>query len=99
MKDGAMLANAGHFDVEIDVQALDALAVERQSLRPWVEEYVLAHGRRLYLLGEGRLVNLVAGEGHPAAVMDLSFANQALAAEHLAAKARGNDTRCTHPAG
>ena len=86
MKDGAMLANAGHFDVEIDVQALDALAVERQSLRPWVEEYVLANGRRLYLLGEGRLVNLVAGEGHPAAVMDLSFANQALAAEHLAAR-------------
>lgn len=86
MKDGTMLANAGHFDVEIDVQALAALAVERQILRPWVEEYVLANGRRLYLLGEGRLVNLVAGEGHPAAVMDLSFANQALAVEHLAAR-------------
>ena len=88
MKDGAMLANAGHFDVEIDVRALDTLAVERQTLRPWVEAYVMAYGRRLYLLGEGRLVNLVAGEGHPAAVMDLSFANQALAVEHLAARHR-----------
>lgn len=86
MKDGAMLANAGHFDVEIDVQALDALAIEKRSLRPNVEEYALANGRRLHLLGEGRLVNLVAGEGHPAAVMDLSFANQALAVEHLVAR-------------
>ncbi|MCY3770651.1 MAG: adenosylhomocysteinase [Gemmatimonadetes bacterium] len=89
MKDGAMLANAGHFDVEIDMRALDALAVERRSLRPCVEEYALAPGRRLYLIGEGRLVNLVAGEGHPAAVMDLSFANQALAVEHLAASHEG----------
>lgn len=86
MKDGAMLANAGHFDVEIDLQALDSLAVGRTSLRPNVEEYVLANGRRLHVLGEGRLVNLVAGEGHPAAVMDLSFANQALAVEHLAVR-------------
>ena len=86
MKDGAMLANAGHFDVEIDVQSLDALAVEKRALRPNVEEYALANGRRLHLLGEGRLVNLVAGEGHPAAVMDLSFANQALAVEHLSAR-------------
>jgi len=86
MKDGAMLANAGHFDVEIDLEALDALADYRKSLRPYVEEFNLSNNRRLYLLGEGRLVNLVAGEGHPAAVMDLSFANQALAVEHLVAR-------------
>ncbi len=85
MKDGAMLANAGHFDVEIDLHALGSLAVERRSVRPFVEEYALASGRRLYLLAEGRLVNLVAGEGHPAAIMDLSFSNQALAAEYLVA--------------
>lgn len=83
MKDGALLANAGHFDVEIDLEALDSLAVGRRPVRPFVEEYTLAARRRLYVLGEGRLVNLVAGEGHPAAVMDMSFANQALAAEHL----------------
>ena len=83
MKDGAVLANAGHFDVEIDLEALDELAVARRPARPFVEEYTLENNRRLYVLGEGRLVNLVAGEGHPAAVMDLSFANQALAAEFL----------------
>ncbi len=83
MKDGAILANAGHFDVEIDLTALEDLAVDRRPVRPYVEEFTLAGRRRLYVLGEGRLVNLVAGEGHPAAVMDLSFANQALAAEYL----------------
>ena len=83
MKDGAILANAGHFDVEIDLEALEGLAVDRRPARPYVEEFTLAGRRRLYVLGEGRLVNLVAGEGHPAAVMDLSFANQALAAEYL----------------
>ena len=83
MKDGAVLANAGHFDVEIDLEALDELAVARRPARPFVEEYTLENNRRLHVLGEGRLVNLVAGEGHPAAVMDLSFANQALAAEFL----------------
>ena len=83
MKDGAVLANAGHFDVEIDLEALDELAVARRHARPFVEEYTLENNRRLHVLGEGRLVNLVAGEGHPAAVMDLSFANQALAAEFL----------------
>lgn len=83
MKDGAILANAGHFDVEIDLDALDSLAVDRRPVRTNVEEFTLPDRRRLYVLGEGRLVNLVAGEGHPAAVMDLSFANQALAAEHL----------------
>ena len=83
MKDGAILANAGHFDVEIDLEALEDLASKRRRVRTNVEEFTLSDRRRLYLLGEGRLVNLVAGEGHPAAVMDLSFANQALAAEHL----------------
>lgn len=83
MKDGAVLANAGHFDVEIDLEALEDLASKRRRVRTNVEEFTLADRRRLYVLGEGRLVNLVAAEGHPAAVMDLSFANQALAAEHL----------------
>ena len=82
MKDGAMLANSGHFDVEIDKGALAALGTGApRRIREFVDEYVLADGRRLYLLGEGRLVNLSAAEGHPAAVMDMSFANQALSAE------------------
>jgi len=82
MKDGAMLANSGHFDVEIDKEALAALGTGApRRIREFVDEYVLADGHRLYLLGEGRLVNLTAAEGHPAAVMDMSFANQALAAE------------------
>jgi adenosylhomocysteinase len=83
MKDGAMLANAGHFDVEIDKAALGALATERRRTRPMLEELTLADGRRLYLLADGRVVNLAAGEGHPPAVMDVIFASQALAAEHL----------------
>ncbi len=82
MKDGAVLANSGHFDVEIDKSALDALAeAGTRRIRGFVDEYRLADGRRLYLLGEGRLVNLAAAEGHPAAVMDMSFANQALCVE------------------
>src|SRR5262249_55159474 len=82
MKDGAMLANSGHFDVEIDKGALSELAGgSGRQVRPGVEEFVLEDGRRLYLLGEGRLVNLAVAEGHPAAVMDMSFANQALSAE------------------
>ncbi|MBB6350767.1 adenosylhomocysteinase [Nonomuraea muscovyensis] len=85
MKDGAILANAGHFDVEIDVRALDELAVEvHRGVRPSTDEYVLADGRRLLLLAEGRLVNLTAAEGHPAAVMDMSFSAQALAVAWLA---------------
>jgi adenosylhomocysteinase len=84
MKDGAILANAGHFDVEIDKPALDRLTKGTEEVRPYVEAHVLAGGRRLYLLADGRVVNLAAAEGHPAAVMDMSFANQALAAEHLA---------------
>jgi adenosylhomocysteinase len=88
MKDGAILANAGHFNVEIDIPALAEMAVSRQVLRPFVEEFRLADGRRLYLLAEGRLVNLAAAEGHPAAVMDMSFANQALCVEYLARSGR-----------
>jgi adenosylhomocysteinase len=84
MKDGAILANSGHFDVEIDVRALADLTVEiRHEVRPQADEYVLADGRRLVLLSEGRLVNLAAAEGHPAAVMDMSFADQALTCEWL----------------
>jgi adenosylhomocysteinase len=83
MRDGAILANAGHFDVEIDKAALAELATERREARPLVEELVTADGRRLYLLADGRVVNLAAAEGHPAAVMDVVFACQALAAEHL----------------
>ena len=81
MKDGAIMANSGHFDVEIDKEALAGLAVRTRRIREFVDEYTMADGRRLHLLGEGRLVNLSAAEGHPAAVMDMSFANQALAAE------------------
>ena len=85
MKDGAILANSGHFDVEIDVKGLAEVAVDiHRNVRPHADEYVLANGRRLVLLSEGRLVNLAAAEGHPAAVMDMSFANQALTCEWLA---------------
>lgn len=78
MKDGAVLANAGHFNVEINVKHLEAMAESRRRVRPYVDEYRLRSGKRLYLIGEGRLVNLVAAEGHPSEVMDMSFANQAL---------------------
>jgi len=84
MKDGAILANSGHFDVEIDVRALEELAVDVQRVRPQADEYVLPDGRRLVLLSEGRLVNLSSAEGHPAAVMDMSFAGQALTCAWLA---------------
>ncbi len=84
MKDGAILANSGHFNVEIDIEAMEEMADGKQTIRPFVEEYLLGDGRRLYLLGEGRLINLAAAEGHPSAVMDMSFANQALSAEYLA---------------
>jgi adenosylhomocysteinase len=87
MKDGAILANTGHFNVEIEIPALRKLAVETRTARPLVEEFVLEGGRRIYLIAEGRLVNLGAAEGHPAAVMDMSFANQALSAEFIAANA------------
>ena len=83
MKDGAILANAGHFNVEINLKALEELSVSKRRIRPNLEEYRLRDGRRLYLLAEGRLVNLAAAEGHPSEVMDMSFANQALVAEYL----------------
>jgi adenosylhomocysteinase len=82
MKDGALLANTGHFNVEIDIPALRSLAVETREARQFVEEFTLADGRRLYLLADGRLVNISAAEGHPAIVMDMSFANQALSSEY-----------------
>jgi adenosylhomocysteinase len=83
MKDGAILANTGHFNVEIEIPALRQLATESREARAFVEEFTLADGRRLYLLGDGRLINLAAAEGHPALVMDMSFANQALSAEYV----------------
>jgi len=83
MKDGAVLANSGHFDVEIDKDALKALAGAPRRVRDLVDEYRMPDGRRIHLLAEGRLVNLAAAEGHPAAVMDMSFANQALSVEWL----------------
>src|SRR5215472_13371921 len=87
MKDGAILANSGHFNSEINLKALDDLATGVRQVRPNVQEYKLADGRRLHVLGEGRLINLAAAEGHPAAVMDMSFANQALSAEFMAKNA------------
>ena len=83
MKDGAILANSGHFNVEINIPALESLAKSKRRVRPFVDEYTMADGRHIYLLGEGRLINLAAAEGHPASVMDMSFVNQALCAEWL----------------
>jgi adenosylhomocysteinase len=83
MKDGAILANSGHFNVEINIPALESLAKSKKRIRSSVDEYTLGDGRRIYLLGEGRLINLAAAEGHPASVMDMSFANQALCLEYL----------------
>jgi len=83
MKDGAIVANSGHFNVEIDLEALQSLSTGKRLIREFVEEFSLRNGKRVYLLGEGRLVNLAAAEGHPSSVMDMSFANQALAAEYL----------------
>ncbi len=83
MKDGAILANSGHFNVEINIPALESLAHSKRRIRPFVDEYTLNDGRHLYLLGEGRLINLAAAEGHPASVMDMSFANQALCLEYM----------------
>ncbi len=83
MKDGAIVANSGHFNVELDIPALEKMAVKKRRVREFVDEYTLRGGRRINLLGEGRLVNLAAAEGHPASVMDMSFANQALACEYM----------------
>jgi adenosylhomocysteinase len=88
MKDGAIIANSGHFNVEISLKGLESLSKSRRTLRPNLEEFTLEDGKRLYLLAEGRLVNLAAAEGHPSEVMDMSFANQALCAEHIAKSER-----------
>ena len=89
MKDGALLANSGHFNVEIDIPALEDMAESIAEVRPFVKEYTMKDGRRLNLLAEGRLVNLAAAEGHPSSVMDMSFANQALSVEYLAGQKEG----------
>ncbi len=83
MKDGAIVSNSGHFNVELDLDTLATMAVKRRQVRDFVEEFTLGNGKRLFVLGEGRLINLAAAEGHPASVMDMSFANQALAAEYM----------------
>lgn len=88
MKEGAVICNSGHFNVEIDIDALEAMALSRRPIREFVEEYTLPNGRRINLLGEGRLINLASAEGHPASVMDMSFANQALSVE-FAVKNKG----------
>jgi adenosylhomocysteinase len=83
MKDGAIISNSGHFNVEINIPALEKMSTSKRLVRPYVDEYLLKDGRRIYLLGEGRLINLAAAEGHPASVMDMSFANQALSLEYM----------------
>ena len=83
MKDGAIMANSGHFNVEINIPALESISRKKEGIRPFVEQYTLKNGKKLFLLGEGRLINLAAAEGHPASVMDMSFANQALCMEYL----------------
>jgi adenosylhomocysteinase len=83
MKDGAIIANSGHFNVEINIPALESISSGRKLVRPFVDEYSLKDGRRIYILGEGRLINLASAEGHPASVMDMSFANQALSCEYM----------------
>ena len=93
MKDGAILANSGHFNVEINIPALESLAHSKRRIRPFVDEYTLNDGRHLYLLGEGRLVNLAAAEGHPASVMDMSFANQALCLEYMVKNKESLETK------
>ncbi|MBE0460033.1 MAG: adenosylhomocysteinase [Candidatus Aminicenantes bacterium] len=88
MKDGAIVANAGHFNIEIDIPALNNLSKGKRQIRDFVEEYILQDGRKIYLLAEGRLINLASAEGHPAMVMDMSFANQALSAQYLVQKGK-----------
>lgn len=93
MKDGGIIANSGHFDVEINIPALTAMAASKKKVREFVDQYTLADGRRINLLGEGRLINLASAEGHPASVMDMSFANQALGAEHMVKHAKEMEKR------
>src|SRR3989338_7637822 len=89
MKDGAVLANSGHFDVEIDLKTLKTMAKSIRETRPLVEEFSLKNGRRVFVLAQGRLVNLACAEGHPSSVMDMSFANQALSASFMAREGKG----------
>jgi adenosylhomocysteinase len=91
MKDGAIMANSGHFNVEIDIETLEAMKTGKRRLRPFLDQYDLPGGKRLFLLGEGRLINLAAAEGHPSEVMDMSFANQALCAEYVWKKGKSLD--------
>ena len=93
MKSGAIVCNSGHFNVEIDIPALDGLSKGKRQTREFVDEYTLRDGRRIYLLGEGRLINLTAAEGHPAVVMDMSFANQALSAEYMVKNSKDLETK------
>lgn len=95
MKDGAIVCNSGHFDLELNLEALAAMAKSREQIRPFMEEFTLADQRRILVLGEGRLINLAAAEGHPASVMDMSFANQALAVEYLV-KNQGKLSNAVH---
>ena len=96
MKDGAIVANSGHFNVELDLGGLAKISKSRRTIRPFVEEYTLANGRRVNVLGEGRLINLAAAEGHPSSVMDMSFANQALCIEHMV-KSKSGLERAVYP--
>jgi len=93
MKDGAMVCNSGHFNVEIDIGALESMKTSKKRLRPFLDEYTLAGGKKIYLLGEGRLINLAAAEGHPSEVMDMSFANQSLVAEYMWKKGKSLETK------
>jgi adenosylhomocysteinase len=93
MKDGALLANSGHFNVEVNIPALEEMAVEKRRMRDFVDQYVMPDGRRISLLGEGRLINLAAAEGHPASVMDMSFANQALGSEYMVKQGKSLEKR------
>ena len=93
MKDGAILCNTGHFNVEINIPELEELTKSKRTIRPYVDEHLLKNGNRLYLLGEGRLINLAAAEGHPPTVMDLSFANQALCTEYIKGRGKNLEVR------
>jgi len=94
MKPGAILSNSGHFNVEIDLETLGKLASSRREVRPYVDEYAMKDGRKIYVLGEGRLINLASAEGHPASVMDMSFANQALSVEYMMANYKNLENKC-----
>lgn len=96
MKNGAIVCNSGHFNVEIDIPSLESLAKSKRQTREFVDEYTLADGRKIYLLGEGRLINLASAEGHPAVVMDMSFANQALSAEYMVKSGKSLEKK-VHP--